>query len=85
MITPMTLDTFRTALDIFFLVVALPATGFKIWRKLDERLSAQDTKLNRIEYALFNDGRGMEQQLKEVYKNQQMVMTDIAVLKAVKL
>lgn len=81
----MTLDTFRAALDIFFLVVALPATGFKIWRKLDERLSAQDAKLNRIEYALFNEGRGMEQQLKEVYKNQQLVMTDIAVLKAVKL
>ena len=81
----MTLDTFRTGLDIFFLLIALPLSGYKIWRKLDQRLSAQDAKLNRIEYALFNDGRGMEQQLKEVYKNQQAVMTDIAVLKAVKL
>lgn len=78
----MTLDTIRTALDIFFLVVALPVTGFKIWRKLDERLTAQDSKLARIEYALFNDGRGMEQQLKEVHKNQQAVITDLAVLKA---
>lgn len=78
----MTLDTARSLLDIFLLVVALPATGFKIWRKLDERLTAQDAKLGRIEYALFNDGRGMEQQLKEVYRNQQAVITDLAVLKA---
>jgi hypothetical protein len=58
--------------------------GYKIWRKLDDRLTEQDIKLSRIEYALFNDGRGMEQQLKEVYKNQQIVLTDIAVLKAIK-
>lgn len=86
----MTLDTFRTALDIFVLMVALPTTGYKIWRKLDERLTASDTKLARIEYALFNDGRGIEQQIKEmygnqkdIYINQQNIMTDIAVLKAV--
>lgn len=80
----MTLDTFRTVLDIFFLLVALPVTAFKVWRKLDERLTIQDSKLSRIEYALFNDGRGMEQQLKEVHKNQQAVIIDIAVLKAIK-
>jgi hypothetical protein len=78
----MNLDTIRAALDLFLLVIALPVTGFKIWRKLDERLTAQDSKLARIEYALFNDGRGMEQQLKEVHRNQQAVITDLAVLKA---
>lgn len=78
----MTLDTFRTALDIFFLVVALPLAGFKVWRKLDARLTAQDGKLARIEYALFNEGRGMEQQLKEVHKDQRSIITDLAVLKA---
>lgn len=78
----MNLDTIRSLLDIFLLVIALPITGFKIWRKLDERLTAQDAKLARIEYALFNDGRGMEQQLKEVHRNQQAVITDLAVLKA---
>jgi hypothetical protein len=79
----MNLDLFRTWLDIFLLLVALPVTGFRIWRKLDERLTNQDSKLNRIEYALFNEGRGMEQQLKEVHRNQQLVITDIAVLKAI--
>jgi hypothetical protein len=78
----MDLETLRTALDIFLIVVALPLTAFKIWRKLDERLTSQDAKLTRIEYALFNDGRGMEQQLKEVHKNQQAVIIDLAVLKA---
>jgi hypothetical protein len=78
----MNLDTARTLLDIFFLVIILPIAGFKVWRKLDERLTAQDGKLARIEYALFNEGRGMEQQLKEVHKNQQIVITDLAVLKA---
>lgn len=80
----MTLDIFRTILDIVVICIALPLGAWRTWRKLDERLSQQDTKLNRIEYALFNDGRGMEQQLKEIYKNQQTVITDIAVLKAIK-
>lgn len=78
----MTLENARTVLELFFLLVALPISAWKVWRKLDERLTAQDGKLAKIEYALFNDGRGMEQQLKEVYKNQQVVITEMAVLKA---
>jgi hypothetical protein len=65
-------------------LIALVLGGFKIWRKIDTRLTAQDTKLSKIEYALFNDGRGMEQQLKEVHKNQQLLITEVAVLKAVR-
>jgi hypothetical protein len=65
-------------------LVALILGGFKIWRKIDTRLTAQDNKLAKIEYALFNDGRGMEQQLKEVHKNQQFLITEVAVLKAVR-
>ena len=65
-------------------LIALVLGGFRIWRKIDTRLTAQDNKLAKIEYALFNDGRGMEQQLKEVHKNQQTIITDVAVLKAIK-
>jgi len=65
-------------------LVALILGGFRIWRKIDTRLTAQDNKLAKIEYALFNDGRGMEQQLKEVHKNQQLLITEVAVLKAVR-
>lgn len=80
----MNLDTLLTILNIAVIGLALPLGAWRSWRKLDDRLTQQDAKLARIEYALFNDGRGMEQQLKEIYRNQQTVMTDIAVLKAIK-
>lgn len=81
----MNLDNSLTLLQIVSIVVLMPLGAFKAWRKLDERLTQQDTKLARIEYALFNDGRGIEQQVKEIHKNQQTVITDMAVLKAIKL
>ena len=78
----MTLNTAATIAQLISIVFILPLSAFKVWRKIDERMTAQDHKLSRIEYALFNEGRGMEQQLKEVYKNQQTVITDLAVIKA---
>jgi len=78
----MNLDTALTLAQLISIVVILPASAFKTWRRIDKRLTDQDTKLSRIEYALFNEGRGMEAQLKEVYKNQQTVITDLAVIKA---
>jgi hypothetical protein len=78
----MKIDTALTLAQLVAILVVLPASAFKTWRRIDERLTAQDTKLSRIEYALFNDGRGMEAQLKEVFKNQQTVITDLAVIKA---
>jgi hypothetical protein len=78
----MNLDTALTLAQLISILVILPAASFRVWRRIDQRLTAQDTKLSRIEYALFNEGRGMEAQLKEVYKNQQTVITDLAVIKA---
>jgi hypothetical protein len=78
----MNLDTALTVAQLISILLILPATVFRVWRKIDKRLTAQDHKLSRIEYALFNEGRGMEQQLKEVYRNQQTVITDLAVIKA---
>jgi hypothetical protein len=75
-----TLDTTLALAQLLALLVG----GFKIWRKIDTRLTAQDVKLSKIEYALFNEGRGMEQQLKEVHKNQQLLITEVAILKAVR-
>jgi hypothetical protein len=76
------LDTALAIAQLISLVILLPAGAFRAWRKIDMRLTSQDTKLARIEYALFNEGRGMEQQLKEVHRSQQAVITDLAVLKA---
>ena len=39
-------------------------------------------KLDRIEYAIFNDGNGMKQQVEELHDNQAHIKTDIAVMKA---
>lgn len=78
------LDTAIKVVELISLVIVVPVGMFKIWRKIDERLTAQDGKLSRIEYALFNDGRGMEQQLKEVVKITQTTQTDVAVLKALR-
>lgn len=83
-----TLDLALAIAQLTALCVGLPIGGFRIWRKLDVRLTEQDKKLAKIDYALFNDGHGMETQLKEtnadvkeLVKNQQTVMTDVAVLK----
>jgi hypothetical protein len=78
----LTLDIALALAQLISIVILLPAAAFRVWRKIDTRLTSQDTKLARIEYALFNEGRGMEQQLKEVHRNQQAVITDLAVLKA---
>jgi hypothetical protein len=78
----LTLDIALALAQLISIVILLPAAAFRAWRKIDRRLTSQDTKLARIEYALFNEGRGMEQQLKEVHRNQQAVITDLAVLKA---
>jgi hypothetical protein len=78
----MNLNTALTLAQLISILVILPASAFKTWRRIDKRLTDQDTKLSRIEYALFNEGRGMEAQLREVFKNQQTVITDLAVIKA---
>lgn len=47
-----------------------------MWRKLDERLTAQDMRLVRIEYQLYeNGGQSMKDQVNRL-------VTDVAVLKA---
>ena len=49
--------------------------GFRIYLNITK-------KLDRIEYAIFNDGNGMKQQVEELHDNQAIIKTDIAVMKA---
>lgn len=49
--------------------------GFKIYVHIVK-------KLDRIEYALFNDGNGAVQKINDLYKNQGEIKTDVAVVKA---
>ena len=49
--------------------------GFKVYVHIVK-------KLDRIEYALFNDGNGAVQKINDLYKNQADIKTDVAVVKA---
>lgn len=82
--------SFDTALAIAQLVAlcaGLPYAGFKIWRKLDERLTEQDKRLARIEYQVYeNGGNSMKDQINcikedvnELKINQAIIKTKVGV------
>jgi hypothetical protein len=70
------LDQAMSVMQLVAVAIVLPSAGFKMWRKLDERLTAQDMRLVRIEYQLYeNGGQSMKDQVNRL-------VTDVAVLKA---
>ena len=72
----MTLDTALSLLQIISIVVLAPLGAFKAWRKLDERLTEQDKRLERIEYQVYeNGGKSMKDQINAL-------VIDVAILKA---
>ena len=63
--------------------VGLPIGSFRIWRKLDCRLTEQDKRLARIEYQVYeNGGLSMKDQINRLVENQSEIKTDVAVLKS---
>jgi hypothetical protein len=52
----MNLDMALALAQIISLGFIAPVAVFKIWRKLDERLTEQDKRLIRIEYQLYENG-----------------------------
>ena len=78
----MTLDTSLAVAQLIALCVGLPLGGFKIWRKLDLRLTEQDKRLARIEYQVYeNGGASMKDQINSLVANQADIKTDVALLK----
>lgn len=83
----MTLNDAANLATIFGIFVGLPIGGFKIWRKLDERLTAQDKRLVRIEYQLYeNGGSSLKDQMNracadinELKINQAVIKTKVGV------
>jgi hypothetical protein len=60
----MNLDITLALAQIISLGFVAPVALFKIWRKLDERLTEQDIRLVRIEYQLYeNGGLSMKDQM----------------------
>lgn len=81
----LTLDTSLAIAQLIAVCVGLPIAGFRIWRKLDVRLTDQDKRLARIEYQIYeNGGASMKDQINSLVKNQNEIKTDVAVLKAQK-
>lgn len=79
----MTLDTSLALAQLLALCVGLPIGAFRIWRKLDCRLTEQDKRLARIEYQVYeNGGASMKDQINSLVANQAGIKTDVAVLKA---
>lgn len=69
--TNLTIGTILGIMNIFFML----GGGFKIYVHIVK-------KLDRIEYALFNDGNGAVQKINDLYKNQGEIKMDVAVVKA---
>ncbi len=79
----MSLDTTLAITQLIALCVGLPIGVFRIWRKLDCRLTEQDKRLMRIEYQVYeNGGSSMKDQINSLVLNQADIKTDVAVLKA---
>jgi sensor domain CHASE-containing protein len=52
----MNFDTALTVAQLISVLFVLPAAGFKVWRKLDERLTVQDIKLEKINAQFHRNG-----------------------------
>lgn len=79
----LSLDTSLAIAQLLAIIVGLPIAGFRVWRKLDVRLTEQDKRLARIEYQVYeNGGASMKDQINSLVANQAEIKTDVAVLKA---
>lgn len=76
------LDTSLAIAQLIAICFGLPLGGFKIWRKLDLRMTDQDKRLARIEYQVYeNGGSSMKDQINSLVDNQSQIKVDVAVLK----
>jgi hypothetical protein len=74
----MKIETAVAIAQLLSIVVLLPMSVYRTWRKLDKRLTEQDKQLVRINYQLWeNGGNSMKDQVNRL-------VTDVAVLKASK-
>ena len=74
----MKIETAVAIAQLISIIVLLPISVYRTWRKLDKRLTNQDKQLVRINYQLWeNGGNSMKDQVNKL-------VTDVAVLKASK-
>lgn len=79
----LTLDTSLAIAQLIALCVGVPMAGFRIWRKLDVRLTEQDKRLARIEYQVYeNGGASMKDQINKACADINELKINQAVIKA---
>ena len=78
----MNFDMALSLAQIISLGFVAPLAVFKIWRKLDERLTEQDKRLIRIEYQLHeNGGLSMKDQMNKACADISELKINQAVIK----
>ena len=80
----MSSDTATIVYSYFFVAAALLA-GFSLVARhtITKYTEELKDKLNRIEYALYNDGKtGLINKVEELLENQQLIKIDVEVMKA---
>ena len=77
-------DTATIVYSYFFVGVALLAgMGMIAKHTIGKHTEELKDKLNRIEYALYNDGKtGLINKVDELIQNQQIIKIDVEVMKA---
>jgi hypothetical protein len=80
----MNVDVATIVYSYFFVGVAVFAgVGLIARHTIKEHTEELKDKLNRIEYALYNDGKtGLINKVEELLENQQCIRVDVEVLKA---
>jgi hypothetical protein len=80
----MNVDVATIVYSYFFVGIAVFAgVGLIARHTIKEHTEELKDKLNRIEYALYNDGKtGLINKVEELLENQQCIRVDVEVLKA---
>jgi len=80
----MSSDTATIVYSYFFVAAAMLAGMSIIARHAISKYTEElKDKLNRIEYALYNDGKtGLINKVEELLENQQLIKIDVEVMKA---
>ncbi len=78
----MKLDTALALAQIISLGFVAPVAVFRVWRKLDQRLTAQDKQLIKINYQLWeNGGNSMKDQINCIKEDVTELKINQAVIK----
>ena len=77
-------DTATIVYSYFFVIAAmLGGMGLIAKHTIQKHTEELKDKLNRIEYALYNDGKtGLINKVDELIENQQVIKIDVEVMKA---